>query len=325
LSRKSFVLENNPAEARVSGRIYTSVSDVIGRTPMVKLNRMLGSRSGEVAAKLEAWNPGRSVKDRIALSMILQAEKDGLLRPGGTIVEATSGNTGIGLALVGAARGYKIILTMPDIMSPERSAVLRALGAELMVTPAAEGMSGSLYLAEELVAENKDYFMPNQFTNPANPEIHRRTTGPEILEATGGRVDAFVAGVGTGGTITGVGEVLKARNPDVLIVAVEPAKSAVLSGGKPGMHGIQGIGAGFVPKVLNRSIINRVVAVEDDDAIRTHVDLARLEGVSAGISSGANVFAALQVAEELGPGSRVVTILPDSGERYLSLGQQPPV
>lgn len=292
---------------------------------MVKLNRMLGSRSGEVVAKLEAWNPGRSVKDRVALSMILQAEKDGLLRPGGTIVEATSGNTGIGLALVGAARGYKIILTMPDIMSPERSAVLRALGAELMVTPAAEGMSGSLYLAEELVAENKDYFMPNQFTNPANPEIHRRTTGPEILEATGGRVDAFVAGVGTGGTITGVGEVLKARNPDVLIVAVEPAKSAVLSGGKPGMHGIQGIGAGFVPKVLNRSIINRVVAVEDDDAIRTHVDLARLEGVSAGISSGANVFAALQVAEELGPGSRVVTILPDSGERYLSLGQQPPV
>jgi cysteine synthase A len=288
---------------------------------MVRLNRMRPSGAGEVLAKLEAWNPGRSVKDRIALSMIQAAERDGLLRPGGTIVEATSGNTGIGLALVGADRGYRVILTMPDSMSAERAVLLRGLGADLMLTSASDGMAGALYLAEELVAEH-GYFMPNQFTNPANPEIHRRTTGPEILDAIeedGGGIDAFVAGVGTGGTITGVGEVLKARYPDVLIIAVEPARSAVLSGGKPGMHAIQGIGAGFVPEILNRSIIDRVIVAEDEDAVAAHKELARLEGISAGISSGANVFAAMEIARELGPQSRVVTILPDSGERYLSV------
>lgn len=300
--------------------IVDSVLDLVGNTPLVRLNRLPGPRSAEVLGKLESINPAGSVKDRIAVSMVEDAERKGLLAPGTTIVEPTTGNTGIGLAMVAAVKGYRLILTMPEDMSLERRRLLARYGAEFVLTPAIEGMTGAVYAAEQLLAEHPDYFMPQQFLNAANPEIHRQTTGPEILRATDSRIDAFVAGVGTGGTITGVGEVLRERIPDVLIVAVEPARSQVLRGHRAGMHAIQGIGASFVPGVLNRDVYQELIAVGDDDAIEMSRRLAREEGLLVGISSGANVVASLKVAKRLGPGKRVVTMLPDTGERYLSMG-----
>ncbi len=298
---------------------HPHITELIGRTPLVQLNRFADNESARLFAKVEFFNPGGSVKDRICLSMIEAAEQSGKLRPGGTMVEPTSGNTGIGLALVAAVRGYKLILVMPESMSMERASLLSSYGAQLVLTPAWEGMRGAIKEAESIIEQNPTYFMPNQFANPANPEVHRKTTGPEILEALDGNVDAFVVGVGTGGTITGVGEVLKAKNPNTLIVAVEPSASPVLSGGEPGPHKIQGIGAGFVPNVLNRKIIDRVITVSDDDAYKTAKLLARQEGLLVGISSGANALAAQQIAKELGRGKTVVTILPDTGERYISI------
>ena len=305
--------------ARTEQGIAASVLDLIGNTPMVRLDRLRPAGSAEVVAKMESLNPAGSVKDRIALAMIEDAEQRGVLKPGATIVEPTSGNTGIGLAMVAAVKGYKLILTMPDDMSGERRKLLQRYGAQLVLTPAIEGMTGAVFAAEEMVAKNKDYFMPQQFNNPANPEVHRRTTVNEILRDTEGRIDAFVAGVGTGGTITGVGEVLKQKLPNVLIVAVEPSRSPVLAGGKPGLHAIQGIGASFVPSVLNRSVYDELIAVKDEEAIDTAKQLTRTEGLLVGISAGGNVFAALQVAKRLGEGKRVVTVLPDTGERYLSV------
>jgi len=300
--------------------IVDSVLDLVGNTPLVRLNRLPGPRSAEVLGKLESINPAGSVKDRIAVSMVEDAERQGLLAPGTTIVEPTTGNTGIGLAMVAAVKGYRLILTMPEDMSLERRRLLARYGAAFVLTPAIEGMTGAVYAAEQLLAKHPDYFMPQQFLNAANPEIHRQTTGPEILRATDSRIDAFVAGVGTGGTITGVGEVLRERIPDVLIVAVEPARSQVLRGHRAGMHAIQGIGASFVPGVLNRDVYQELIAVGDDDAIEMSRRLAREEGLLVGISSGANVVASLKVAKRLGPGKRVVTMLPDTGERYLSMG-----
>jgi cysteine synthase A len=300
-------------------RIADSVLDLIGNTPLVRLNRLPGAGSATILAKVESQNPGGSVKDRIARSMIEDAEGRGVLRAGSTLVEPTSGNTGIGLALVAVVKGYRLILTMPDDMSLERRRLLARLGAELVLTPAIEGMTGAVFAAQELCRTNPGYVMLQQFENPANPEAHRRTTALEILEATGAKLDAFVAGVGTGGTITGVGEVLRQRVPRVRVVAVEPARSPVLSGGKARVHGIQGIGASFVPGILNRSVIDEVVQVKDEDAMATALRLAREEGLLAGISAGANVWAALGVAERLGPGRIVVTVLCDTGERYLSV------
>jgi cysteine synthase A len=295
-----------------------SILELVGDTPIVRLNRLPGPNDATVWAKLEAFNPMSSVKDRICLAMIEAAEKEGKLKNGMTIVEPTSGNTGIGLAMVATVKGYRLILTMPDTMSVERRKLLKALGAELVLTSGAEGMPGAIRKAGELAASSRDYYMPQQFNNPANPEAHRRTTAQEILEQTGGKVDAFVAGIGTGGTITGVGEILKKRIPAVQIIAVEPAASPVLSGGPPGRHRIQGIGAGFVPAVLNRGIVDRVIPVPDEQAAETTRRLAREEGIFAGISSGAAAFAALQVARELGRGKDLVVLLPDTGERYLS-------
>ena len=268
---------------------------------------------------MESFNPGGSVKDRICLNMINEAERQGRLKPGSTIVEPTSGNTGIGLALVSAVRGYRLILVMPESMSMERASLLSSYGAQLVLTAAWEGMKGAIKEAESIVAQNPSYFMPDQFSNPANPAIHRRTTAEEIWDALNGKIDAFVAAVGTGGTITGCGEVFKERNPRINVIAVEPAGSPVLSGGDPGPHKIQGIGAGFIPKVLNRSILDRVITVTDDEAYQTSKLLAKKEGLLVGISAGANVFAAQKVAEELGPDKNVVTILPDTGERYISI------
>lgn len=259
------------------------------------------------------------MKDRICLNMIDEAEQKGLLKPGGTIVEPTSGNTGIGLALVSAVRGYKLILVMPEGMSLERASLLSSYGAQLVLTPAREGMRGSIKEAESILDQNPEYFMPNQFSNPANPAMHRKTTALEIWEALDGKVDAFVAAVGTGGTITGCGELFKEKNPSVKVIALEPAGSPVLSGGEPGPHRIQGIGAGFVPKVLNRSLIDEIMTVTDEEAYQTTKQLARKEGLLVGISAGANVFAAQKVAESLGPNKNVVTILCDTGERYLSI------
>ncbi|HML98716.1 MAG TPA: cysteine synthase A [Tepidiformaceae bacterium] len=300
--------------------VADSVLDLVGATPLVKLRRVIPQGAATVLGKMENLNPGGSVKDRIALAMVEDAERAGRLQPGSTIVEPTSGNTGIGLALVAAVRGYRIILTMPEDMSVERRRLLERYGAELVLTPAIEGMTGAVFAAQELCREHPDYFMPQQFENPANPEIHERTTGREILEATGGNIDAFVAGVGTGGTITGVGHALREALGDrVLLVAVEPARSPVLSGGRAGMHAIQGIGASFVPGVLDRALYNEIIRVEDKDAILWSKRLAREEGILAGISAGANVFAARKVAERLGAGKTVVTVICDTGERYLSV------
>ena len=295
-----------------------TVLDLIGNTPMVRLQRLPAAGGAQVWAKLERSNPAGSVKDRIAKSMIEAAEEAGLLGPGGVIVEPTSGNTGIGLAMVAAVKGYRLILIMPEGVSAERSALIRAYGAEVQLTPGKMGMKGAIAKAKEL-ARRPGYFMPLQFSNPANPEIHRRTTAAEIL-AQVGRLDAFVAGVGTGGTITGVGEILKDALPGVEIVAVEPAGSPVLSGGSPGKHKIQGIGAGFVPDVLNTRVIDRIVQVSDQDAAETARRLAREEGILAGISSGAAAWAAIQVAGRMGKDKVVATLLPDTGERYLSTG-----
>ena len=294
--------------------------DLIGQTPLVRLHRVVTPDMAEVLVKMEALNPARTVKDRIGLSMIDAAERDGRLKPHMTIVEPTSGNTGIGLAVVAAARGYQLILTMPDTMSRERRDLLESYGAKLVLTPGHLDMAGAVAEAQRLVdASPNDMFMPQQFQNPANSEAHRQTTAPEILAGVEGHLDAFVSGVGTGGTITGVGEVLKTALPHVHIVAVEPSKSPVLSGGEPGLHGIQGIGAGFVPDVLNQGVIDEIVCVDDEDAIQMARTLGRKEGILAGISAGANVFVALQVARRLGPGKRVVTIICDSGERYFSV------
>jgi len=301
-------------------RLAGSVLDAIGRTPLVRLNRLPTPGGARVAAKLESVNPGGSVKDRIAAAMIEDAEQRGLLRPGATLVEPTSGNTGIGLAMVAAVKGYRLILTMPEDMSVERQRLLARYGAEIRLTPALEGMTGAVHAAQELCGEHPEYFMPQQFQNPANPEVHRRTTALEILEATGGRLDAFVAGVGTGGTLTGVGEVLKQKVPGVRVIAVEPAKSPVLAGGRAHPHAIQGIGASFVPGVLNRDVIDALVAVRDEDALAWARRLAREEGLLVGVSAGAAAFAACGVAAELAPEQLVVTVLPDTGERYLSQG-----
>ncbi|MBP1996150.1 cysteine synthase A [Paenibacillus eucommiae] len=302
-------------------RLVQSITQLIGDTPLVRLNRVVPEGSAEIYVKLEYQNPGSSVKDRIAISMIEVAEQEGKIKPGDTIVEPTSGNTGIGLALVAAAKGYKAILVMPETMSLERRNLLRAYGAQLVLTPGAEGMKGAIRRAEELQAENPSYFIPQQFKNQANVKIHRETTGPEIVEAINahdGKLDAFISGIGTGGTITGAGSVLKENFPGIKIYAIEPAASPVLSGGKPGPHKIQGIGAGFVPDILNTDIYDEVITVENDDAFETARRVAKEEGILSGISSGAAIFAALKVAKELGAGKRVVAIIPSNGERYLS-------
>ncbi len=300
-------------------QVTSSTLDLIGSTPVVRLSRMpqLEGVRAAVWAKLESLNPGGSVKDRICRAMVEQAEGDGQLRPGGTIIEPTSGNTGIGLALVAAVRGYRLVLTMPDTMSEERRSLLVAYGARLELTPDTKGMHGAIRRAEELLAQHPEWYMPQQFDNPANPEVHRRTTGPEIVQQLPD-IDAFVAGVGTGGTITGVGEVLRAHRPGIWIAAVEPAASPVLSGGEAGFHGIQGIGAGFVPDNLNTAIYDEVQAVTDEEATEYTRAIARYEGLLVGISSGANCAAAIRVARRLGDRAVVLTVFCDTGERYLT-------
>jgi cysteine synthase A len=300
-------------------RVAQTAAELIGNTPLVELRRLGGGLGAGILAKLEYLNPGGSVKDRIGVAMIDAAERDGRLEPGGTIVEPTSGNTGIALALVAAARGYELVLTLPEGMSRERSKLLRAYGAEVHETPSLGGMGEAIALAEEIVSD-RGAFMPQQFANPANPEVHRRTTAEEILRDTDGEVDVFVAGVGTGGTITGVGQVLKGRRPETRVVAVEPATSAVLSGEPPGPHKIQGIGAGFVPDVLDRELIDEVIAVEDDDALAAARLAAAEEGLLVGISAGAAIHAARELAARAeNSGKRIVVIAPDGGERYMSL------
>ncbi len=297
-----------------------NILDQIGNTPLVRLEQLEEKGAAAIYAKVEAFNPGGSIKDRICLAMIEAAEKDGSLKQGATVAEPTSGNTGIGLSMVCAVKGYKLVLTMPDTMSIERRRLLAAYGAELVLTPGTQGMRGAVQKAEEL-ADKHGYLMPQQFKNPANPEMHRRTTGPEILCAMNGlSIDGFVAGIGTGGTITGVGDALKKHNPQVHIAAIEPADSAVLSGGEPGPHKIQGIGAGFVPEVLDTKIYNEVIRVTNGDAYTATKRLAMETGLLVGVSSGAAFHAALQVARKLGKGKNVVVILPDTGERYLSTG-----
>jgi len=300
-------------------RTADSVLELIGATPLVRLRRIPKPGGATVLAKMESLNPGGSVKDRIALAMVEDAERRGRLAPGATLVEPTSGNTGIGLAMVCAVRGYRLILTMPDDMSLERQRLLARYGAEIHLTPAMEGMTGAVFAAQEILREHPEYVMPMQFENPANPEAHRRTTALEILDATDERVHVFVAGVGTGGTVTGVGSVLKERVPGVRVVGVEPARSPVLSGGRARPHGIQGIGASFVPGVLDRAVLDEVVTVRDEDATAMARRLARDEGLLVGISSGANVWAACQIAESLPADQVVVTVLCDTGERYLSV------
>ncbi|GIM46076.1 cysteine synthase [Collibacillus ludicampi] len=300
-------------------RVANNITELIGKTPIVKLQHV-DEGFAEVFVKLEYFNPGGSVKDRIALSMIEEAEKEGRIQPGkSTIIEPTSGNTGIGLAMVAAAKGYRAILVMPDTMSIERRNLLRAYGAELVLTPGAEGMKGAIAKAEELLAKEPNGFMPQQFKNPANVKIHRETTAVEILEAFGDDLDAFVAGVGTGGTVTGVGEVLKEKLGDkVRIVAVEPSASPVLSGGQPGPHKLQGIGAGFIPDILNLKVIDEIIKVDHEDAFETSRQVGRKEGILLGISSGAAIWAGFQVAKKLGKGKKVLVVAPDTGERYLS-------
>jgi cysteine synthase A len=301
-------------------KLYENIITLIGNTPLVKLNKIPRAEDAEIWAKLEGFNPGGSVKDRIAHSMIETAEGEGKLKPGGTIIEPTSGNTGIGLALIAAVKGYRLILTMPETMSVERRQVLEAYGAEVVLTSGTKGMLGAVEEAELLLKSNPDYFMPIQFENPANPEIHRKTTAIEIIDALGTNIDGFVAGVGTGGTITGVGEVLKSKNPDIRITAVEPAASPVLSGGDPGPHKIPGIGAGFFPGVLNTTIYDEIIPVSDEDAASMARRLAREEGILAGVSCGAAVWGAVKAAAKLGKDKKVVVVLPDRGDRYLSTG-----
>ena len=306
--------------ASVRSNSIETILQLIGETPLVRLNRVIHDGAAAVYGKLESLNPGGSVKDRIALSMVENAEKEGRLNPGDTMVEPTSGNTGVGLAVVSAVKGYKLILTMPDDMSVERRRLFERFGVELHLTPAIEGMTGAVYAAEQIAENNPHFFMPRQFENSANPEIHRRTTALEILDGMDRNIDAFVTGVGTGGTITGVGQVLRETlGKDVLIVAVEPARSPVLSGGRPGLSGIQGIGASFVPSVLDTDIYDEILRIEDKDAYDMTNRLAREEGLLVGIASGANVFAANQIAQKIGPGKQVVTLLCDTGERYLSI------
>ena len=301
------------------GKIYASMETLIGNTPLVRLDRMGQGLGATILAKLEFCNPAGSAKDRVALSMILDAEEKGWLLPGGTIIEPTSGNTGIGLAAVAAHRGYRAIIVMPDSMSMERQLLMGAYGAEVVLTPGALGMTGAIAKAEELAKEIPGSFVPGQFENDANALAHFRTTGPEIWEATGGKADVFVAGVGTGGTVTGVGEYLKSRNPDVQVVAVEPASSPLLSQGRTGSHGLQGIGANFVPKVLHREVIDRIIPVTEEEAYAAGRLLARTEGLLVGISSGAALHAAMLLAKEPeNMGKTVVVLLPDTGERYLS-------
>ena len=302
-------------------KTYDTITDLIGSTPLLKLNRFAAAESlgAEVYAKLEYFNPAGSVKDRIAYAMITDAEKSGALKPGSVIIEPTSGNTGIGLAAVAAARGYRIIIVMPETMSVERRQLMKAYGAELVLTEGAKGMKGAIAKAQELAAQTPDSFIPGQFTNPANPSAHRATTGPEIWNDTDGMVDIFVAGVGTGGTLTGVGEYLKSQNPNVKVVAVEPAGSPVLSKGVAGAHKIQGIGAGFVPDTLNTKVYDEIITVENEDAFATGRELARKEGLLVGISSGAAVWATARLAKRPeNQGKRIVVLLPDTGDRYLS-------
>lgn len=298
-------------------RIANSIADLVGQTPIVKLNRLVDENSADVYLKLEYMNPGSSVKDRIALAMIEAAEEAGKLKQGDTIIEPTSGNTGIGLAMIAAAKGYKAVLVMPETMSLERRNLLRAYGAELVLTPGPEGMGGAIRKAEELANEN-GYYMPQQFKNEANPDVHRRTTGKEIVEQMGSQLDAFISGIGTGGTVTGAGSVLKEAYPTIQIYAVEPTDSPVLSGGKPGPHKIQGIGAGFIPDILNTEIYDHVIQVKNEEAFEYARRAAKEEGILGGISSGAAIFAALKVAKELGKGKKVLAIIPSNGERYLS-------
>lgn len=298
--------------------IYNSVTELIGKTPIVKLNKIVPEDSADVFVKLEFFNPGGSVKDRIALSMIEKAEHDGLLKPGDTIIEPTSGNTGIGLSMVGVAKGYKVIIVMPGTMSIERRLLMKGYGAELILTPGADGISGSIREAERLAKEN-GYFLPLQFENEANPLVHEKTTGPEIHQAFGvNGLDAFVAGIGTGGTITGAGRELKRVYPKIELIGVEPAESAILEGKEAGPHKIQGIGTGFVPKTLDTSVYDKVLSISGDEAMETAREVGRKEGILVGISSGAAIAAALKVAKELGKGKKVLAVVPDNGERYLS-------
>lgn len=299
-------------------RVAGDITELIGNTPVVRLKKLVGEDKAKVLVKLEFFNPGASIKDRTALGMIRQAEEDGILRPGSVIVEPTSGNTGIGLAMIAAVKGYRMIVVMPDSMSIERRKLMAAYGAEVVLTPGAQGMAGAIEKARELVSAYKNSFMPQQFENPANSAIHARTTAREIIVQTGGKLDVFVSAVGTGGTLTGIGAVLKEEIPGIKVVAVEPAGSPVLSGGQKGAHKIQGIGAGFIPKVLDTKIIDQVFQVNDEQSLETARKLAREEGVFAGISSGAAVYAAVQMAQERSPEQVILTITPDTGERYLS-------
>jgi cysteine synthase A len=300
-------------------RVYNNITELVGRTPLLRLNKIKKNIEADILVKLESMNPCASVKDRIGLSMIKDAEEKGILKPGGTIIEPTSGNTGIALAFIAASRGYKLIITMPETMSIERRQVLRLFGAEVILTPGEKGMRGAIEKAEELVKNTKGVFMPQQFKNLANPKIHRETTAEEIWGDTNGKIDIFVSGVGTGGTLTGVGQVIKKRKPGLKIIAAEPFDSAVISGGKPGAHKIQGIGAGFVPEILDTSLIDEIIKVKNEDAIETAKQLAKEEGILAGISSGANVFSALQVAKRPeNKNKTIVTVICDTGERYIS-------